>query len=527
MRIRHKVPSIFSLSMVDVLCCALGCVILVWLLNAKQSEDEADERDKELAALRLQAKTDKTESGKLLAASRTEYTLAGARLRQMLDERKKAAAAALALEGRIRDLEASSASLEKSRDIARADADELASKMKLSTARLAALDADLKSAMGRVDAERKKGDGLSTRLKDEESALAKIRDDLAATGKLRNAERTRADDLGKSLALRERELDAASKSLTASNRMRTTMETTLTKRDTEIKGLQAYKDRYAESMKRELALDEKLKARLTELDAAERKFTALDRGGKDAIARLAKMEKDYRDDLLAADAKLIRLGNENRAIRSAADNRFAGINLTGKNVIFLVDTSGSMTMVDSLTDSPQKWREVYTTVGKLLKSMPALEQYQVITFAKTAGFPLGSSGKWLRNDGAATAAKVEKTLAAIKPAGGTNMYSALEAAFAYRESGLDTVYLLSDGLPNQGEGVTADERLRLSEFDRSQKLGRYVLTKLKTNWNKSLTKSPKVRINTIGFFYESPDLGSFLWALARENDGNFVGMSTP
>jgi hypothetical protein len=36
-----------------------------------------------------------------------------------------------------------------------------------------------------------------------------------------------------------------------------------------------------------------------------------------------------------------------------------------------------------------------------------------------------------------------------------------------------------------------------------------------------------VKINTIGFFYESPDLGSFLWALARENDGSFVGMSKP
>jgi hypothetical protein len=36
-----------------------------------------------------------------------------------------------------------------------------------------------------------------------------------------------------------------------------------------------------------------------------------------------------------------------------------------------------------------------------------------------------------------------------------------------------------------------------------------------------------VRINTIGFFYESPDLGAFLWALARENEGSFVGMSKP
>ena len=159
--------------------------------------------------------------------------------------------------------------------------------------------------------------------------------------------------------------------------------------------------------------------------------------------------------------------------------------------------------------------------------MPSLEQYQVITFAKTTAFPLGSAGKWLRNDGAATALKVEKTIAAIQPGGGTNMYSALEAAFAYRDSGLDTIYLLSDGLPNQGEGLTAQERESLSEFDRSQKLGRYVLAKLKTNWNKPVARSPRVHINTIGFFYESPDLGSFLWALARANDGNFVGMSTP
>ena len=38
---------------------------------------------------------------------------------------------------------------------------------------------------------------------------------------------------------------------------------------------------------------------------------------------------------------------------------------------------------------------------------------------------------------------------------------------------------------------------------------------------------PRVRINTIGFFYESPDVGAFLWALARENEGSFVGMSKP
>src|SRR5438045_2686357 len=41
MRVRHRIPTIFNLSMVDVLCCALGCVILLWLLNLREARDRA------------------------------------------------------------------------------------------------------------------------------------------------------------------------------------------------------------------------------------------------------------------------------------------------------------------------------------------------------------------------------------------------------------------------------------------------------------------------------------------------------
>src|SRR5436309_7141662 len=41
MRTRHRIPSLFNLSMVDVLCCALGCVILLWLLNLRDAKDRA------------------------------------------------------------------------------------------------------------------------------------------------------------------------------------------------------------------------------------------------------------------------------------------------------------------------------------------------------------------------------------------------------------------------------------------------------------------------------------------------------
>src|SRR5947208_1466580 len=41
MRTRHRIPSIFNISMVDVLCCALGCVILLWLLNLKEAKEKS------------------------------------------------------------------------------------------------------------------------------------------------------------------------------------------------------------------------------------------------------------------------------------------------------------------------------------------------------------------------------------------------------------------------------------------------------------------------------------------------------
>src|SRR5688572_9333529 len=82
MRVRHRVPSIFNLSMVDVLCCALGCVILLWLVNLR------DARDRAAAA---------GETGRLLAATQAsldESTRQAAETRSRLasvEEQRQAA----------------------------------------------------------------------------------------------------------------------------------------------------------------------------------------------------------------------------------------------------------------------------------------------------------------------------------------------------------------------------------------------------------------------------------------------------
>ena len=129
--------------------------------------------------------------------------------------------------------------------------------------------------------------------------------------------------------------------------------------------------------------------------------------------------------------------------------------------------SGSMVYLDDNTPAPQKWVEVHKTVARIMRSLPDLEKYQIVTFSDRPHFPLGGDGKWLDYDPRTSADLVLQTLADVKPDGGTNMYGAMEAAFRYRKYGLDAVYLLSDGLPNLGEGVRPEEVSALTEVERA------------------------------------------------------------
>jgi hypothetical protein len=186
-----------------------------------------------------------------------------------------------------------------------------------------------------------------------------------------------------------------------------------------------------------------------------------------------------------------------------------------------------MELVDPDTPAPSKWVGVRETVAKIMTSLPELEKFQVLLFAEKTSFLLGDDGRWIDFDPKSSVNRVTKALAATKPSGGTNMFSALEAAFRLRGAGLDTIYLLSDGLPNIGEPLTDQQTQRLKETEKAEILGKHIRKKLKEVWNRPIEDFGRVRINTIGFFYESPDVGAFLWALSRENDGSFVGMSKP
>jgi hypothetical protein len=502
MRVRHKIPSIFSLSMVDVLCCALGCVILLWLLGAKQGQDESIVRRTETDALRRQIASEREQGQRLLAAEREQRQrgqqqlasslLRGneldAKLMQVLSERDRAVALGARLSERIRDLEEVRDGLKSDLAGLRLRAGALETKLKDSLARVSRLEADVKSGADRLDAERRRSAGA-------EASLKALRADLDRARARHDLERRGADELRRTIDARERDLAAANRGLLEAREARGKLEKALAAKDRELEAARSYKERWEAAEERE-------------------RF-------------LARQLKDRQAAMLEASKTLKSLKRRTATLKAASESRFAGIALTGKRVVFLVDMSGSMELLDESTKAPHKWVEVRNTVARLMRSLPGLEKFQVITFNNKIDFPLGGDEEWLAYRGEASVKQVLNVLEKVKPDGGTNMYTALEAAFRYRKAGLDTVYLLSDGLPNLGQGLTPTQKKNLSELERGVALGKYIRARLKRDWNRRAEGKERVRIHTIGFFYESPDLGSFLWALARENDGSFVGMSKP
>src|SRR5262249_36165103 len=254
----------------------------------------------------------------------------------------------------------------------------------------------------------------------------------------------------------------------------------------------------------------------------EKSDVRLDEQGKKlaaADARVKELEKfltNRKSIMVDMQGQLDELQGEKKTLtdqlaklRLAADNRFAGIQLSGRRVVFLVDMSGSMKMVDEKTVAPDKWPSVVSTVVKVMKSLPDLEKYQVIVFNEAVSFPLGNANDWLDFDAATAPERVKQGLSAVEPKGKPNLFAPLEAAFRLRARGLDTVYLLSDGLPNAGPGLSiTDQQRQMSENEKGEILGRYLRQTLSQNWNRPATGWAKVRINSIGVFYESPDLGA-------------------
>jgi predicted nucleic acid-binding Zn-ribbon protein len=480
MRIHHKQPTLVSMWMLDVFCCALGCVSLLFLLNSRMAGDEAQKNkaavlDLDAARQKLQATLGELEHLKLKLDSDTkQYTAQLAALRNEKDE------------------------LTRRLGLARDEAK--AARLLLESTQTA-----LAAAETRLETNAKELALLQNKLTDTEDLLRKKQKDTDSLTKKLTDTTTAYDDLSRLLRKKDEERLALQKQ---------TIDLQKALEDLEAK-LIASKNAATQTA------DEM--ARLRKKDAEEL-----------AAARAQMMELLKKID--EAKATIIDLQGDKQKLADRFDQyqkeseaRFAGIVTTGRRVVFVVDISGSMSKKDAETADPTKWPIVVETVARVMRSIAGLEYYQVVIFSSSARW-LSGNGQWQKYLGQKSVDDVQEALLKVKPYDDTNLYAGLELAFKLRESGLDSIYLFSDGLPTSGPGLTRAEETRkppLTEQELGERLGRHIRRTLQDDWNRPLLKQPKVKIHAIGFYFESPDVGAFLWALARENNGSFVGMSRP
>jgi len=499
---RNRIPTVFGIYMLDVICCALGCVILLWQLKHVEAEQETEHARKSEQEAKLALEKWK--------ATNTEFLSASAEidnLRQALQEGIKREARLTFEKGqaekerddairivalREKDLDKLRAAYAASEAILKTvtvDRDKLRDQYKLATADLASkVQANAELLLALTASEKK------TAAAQKQAAARKL--DAEETAKRLAEQLARLQDI----ELKNRDLDKQLSALRADGK---SAEAKLVASAERVKELEAALDKNKKD----------LSASGIKVETLAKQLLATLKTADEAMALIDALQKDK-----------TALLNRAKELQAESERRFAGIALSGKNVLFLVDISGSMAMSDAKTADPAKWPHVCETLVQLMRSIKGLQHFQVIAFSDKVGYPVGSKEKWIRYDPDTTPQKVLTAMKAVQPDGETNMHAVFAEAFRYRAAELDTIYIFSDGLPNAGEGLPPGGD-KLPEAQQIEYLTRDLRNKLKNKWNGPIPGQPRIRINAIGFFFESPDVGAFLWALAREHDGSFVGMS--
>ena len=170
-------------------------------------------------------------------------------------------------------------------------------------------------------------------------------------------------------------------------------------------------------------------------------------------------------------------------------------------------------MRDERQRNSPKWQKVVQIVDWLTAKFPLDGRFQIYTF-NTAVRPVlaNTKGQWLNNNDKIKLDSTVKQLRQIVPEDGTNLENAFIEA-AKLSPPPDNIYLITDGLPTQGEagarGTTISGRDRLKLFE------------------KAIKKLPsRVPVNVILAPLEGdPDAARAFWRLAEDTDGSFMSPS--
>jgi hypothetical protein len=169
---------------------------------------------------------------------------------------------------------------------------------------------------------------------------------------------------------------------------------------------------------------------------------------------------------------------------------FAGIPVEGSRVVFILDLSGSMDW--PMNDGSGKVRRIDYAKRELLKAVEALapdSMFNLVTF--NGDDEAESWNKKLVDATKKNKDRFKKFVEKLRPLGGTNLWSGMEAALNVKtlvygnhyETSVDEIFLLSDGAPSVGDVQDPVEILRLVQ---------------------EINRFKEVRINTVFISSETP-----------------------
>ena len=272
---------------------------------------------------------------------------------------------------------------------------------------------------------------------------------------------------------------------------------------------------------------ERIQDEMTEL---ERRIAELNENsdGQDELIDQLKAELSA----LEQEVKKLRVDEAKNAGRSARDytgdgNRqyLTGLNLGGRHITILLDTSASMldqrivnvirlrNMSPEIQAQSPKWRRSANTVRWLTAQLPPSAQYQVITFNETAQAVLPeTANRWMDVSNQAQLEQVGEAVSNLLPSKGSNLYAAFEA-LAKLSPQPDNIFLITDGLPTQGEKAPRSNTISSREREALFRDAVKILPR-------------GVPINTILAPMEGDPLAAaYYWQLAQTTRGSFISPS--
>ncbi|MGK0375516.1 MAG: hypothetical protein ACJA2E_001996 [Arenicella sp.] len=207
---------------------------------------------------------------------------------------------------------------------------------------------------------------------------------------------------------------------------------------------------------------------------------------------LEEIQADSPTDIPGLKAKIARLELQKEALETTvpAGNKayeftgdgerqyLTGIKLGGENVLILVDSSSSMldetivnilrrrNMSDLLKLQSPKWQRTTAIAQWVIANLPMSSDFQVLSFNEEAAPVFGEEiNQWYEVGDRISVASAVAGVAEIIPQKGTNFHSVFAAAMSMTPMP-DNIFLITDGLPTQGDGaptsgsITGVQRLR-------------------------------------------------------------------